>query len=200
MERTASHQMLSTLAAMRIWLASLRRTEANKIPEAVAALNGLERSINLLAQQATGKTVTPPRPAAASTDPDAGPLSGIAILLIEDEPNMREGLSALLTQLGAHVRAVGNSIAALKRFDEEPPDVIISDLRIEGEDGGELLREIRRLPQNQGRSVPAIALTASASAVDRDASRHAGFAFHLVKPPSLEELMAAVLALAPQEP
>ena len=72
-----------------------------------------------------------------------------------------------------------------------PPDVLISDIRMEEEDGYSLIRSLRRA----GVTTPAIALTAYARHEDAEAARAAGFEVHLAKPVDAGRLVEAVAAL-----
>ena len=176
-----------------MWLSTLRHV-CEPLPAAAQALDGMEEALATLTREMAALSGRPPQPVAAPTT--LTPLGGLSILTLDDDPNMREGMSALLTQLGARVRSVATVTAALRWFMDDKPDVIISDLRIDGEEGASFLREARALPSNRTHPVPAIALTGAASEADREASRRAGFDIHLVKPPVLDELLAAVRTLS----
>jgi signal transduction histidine kinase/ActR/RegA family two-component response regulator len=131
-------------------------------------------------------------------------LSGVRILLVEDELDSREILRQMLTLTGALVEAVGSVAEAMVAFDHARPDVLLSDIGMPIEDGYSLIRRVRaRLPERGGR-VPAAAITAYATAEDRERALAAGFQLHLSKPVDLEHLSAAIAALigraAAQEP
>jgi CheY-like chemotaxis protein len=82
---------------------------------------------------------------------------------------------------------------AIARFTEEPPDLVISDIAMPGMDGYQLLNRLRAL--EEGRRVPAIALTPYARAEDRTRSLLAGYQGHVPKPVDPAELLATVASL-----
>jgi CheY-like chemotaxis protein len=116
-------------------------------------------------------------------------LAGIQILFVEDNDNTREALVIYLRSFGAVVRAVDSVKAALKVFQDFKPDILISDIAMPNEDGYSLIRKVRKLSIEKGSNVPAIALTAYASAEDSDFAINEGFNTHVAKP-----VEAAVLA------
>src|SRR5690349_680883 len=73
----------------------------------------------------------------------AQPLAGLRVLLVDEDVTAREVLVSALERRGAAIIAVGSSREALLAFDEVPPDVLLSELAIGGEDGFELLRRVR---------------------------------------------------------
>ncbi|MDI6782696.1 MAG: sigma-54 dependent transcriptional regulator [bacterium] len=66
------------------------------------------------------------------------------ILIVDDEPNMRQILGTVLRKQGYEIRTAGDGITALQALKSEPADIIISDMRMPKMDGMELLREIKR--------------------------------------------------------
>ena len=80
-------------------------------------------------------------------------------------------------------------------LDEWPPDVLVTDLEMPGEDGFSLLRRARRASMLRGRRLPALALTAYGRAEDRVRVLAAGFNLHLAKPADPTELVLAVASL-----
>jgi CheY-like chemotaxis protein len=78
------------------------------------------------------------------------------------------------------------------------PDVLISDIGMPGENGYDLIKKIRSLDPEQGGRVPAVALTAYASAADRRRALLAGFQTHLAKPVEPDELLAVIANLTNQ--
>lgn len=123
-------------------------------------------------------------------------LEGLRVLVCEDEPDARELLDSILTGCRASVTLAGSVTEALDRFSENIPDIIISDIGMPEASGYELIRRIRALPAEKGGCVPAIALTAYASMIDRTRSLMEGFQNHVAKPAEPQELIAAVAALA----
>ncbi|MEG4272168.1 MULTISPECIES: PAS domain S-box protein [unclassified Microcoleus] len=123
------------------------------------------------------------------------PLSGMRILVVDDEPDMRELISFLLEDAGAEVLSVAvpqEAIAALSNFQ---PDVLLSDIGMPGMDGYMLLRQVRSLEPERGGLIPAIALTAYAGEFDRQQALQAGFHRHLAKPIEPDQLIKTIAAL-----
>jgi CheY-like chemotaxis protein len=78
-----------------------------------------------------------------------------------------------------------------------PPDVLISDIAMPGENGYVLLEQLRAIEREQGRArTPAIALTAYAREEDRQRALEAGFEVHLSKPIETEKLVSVILDIA----
>src|SRR5262249_54078647 len=122
-------------------------------------------------------------------------LGGLRILVVDDEDDSRALVCRLLAARGADVSAAPGVAEALTTFAMQPFDVIVSDISMPHRDGNELIREIRRLPSEQGGRIPAVALTAFARPEDRTQSLRAGFQAHIAKPVDVEELVALVAAV-----
>jgi CheY-like chemotaxis protein len=124
-----------------------------------------------------------------------GPLSGMRLLLVEDDADTREALTELLAAEGAEVRPVPSASAGLAALKEFAPHVIISDIGMPDEDGYAFLRKVREL-KDPIAAVPAIALTAYGRAEDTEAAIAAGYQRHMPKPPEPGALTDAVLEVA----
>lgn len=122
-------------------------------------------------------------------------LSGLRILVVDDEPDARELASTILSQSGATVLPASSATHALRLLGEQPIDVILSDIGMPELDGYELIRRVRQLSTPAGR-VPAAALTAFARTDERRQAMLAGFQLHISKPVEPTELTAAVACLA----
>ncbi|HXT20272.1 MAG TPA: response regulator, partial [Thermoanaerobaculia bacterium] len=118
------------------------------------------------------------------------------VLLVEDEPDSAELFRRVLEGQGASVALALDAREALATLTDEPPDVLVADIGLPGEDGYDLLRRIRALPPQHGGDVPAAALTAYAGPVHAERAREAGYAVHLEKPVSPDVLVSAVASLA----
>jgi PAS domain S-box-containing protein len=138
-----------------------------------------------------------PLPASATAEPVT--LKGVAILIVDDETDARELLVAMLEEYGARVRAVDSAAAALRILgtdaDGFAPDVLVSDVGMPGTDGFALVREIRNLPSERNRKLPAIAVTAYANPEDRVRALVAGYQNHVPKPVDANQLAAAIAQL-----
>jgi CheY-like chemotaxis protein len=123
-------------------------------------------------------------------------LSGLRILIVDDEVDAREMVKRILSDRGAAVETAPSSGEALKLFPLVRPHVFITDIGMPGEDGYEAIRRVRELSLQEGGAVPAIALTAFARAEDRERAIASGFQTHLAKPVEPTELIATVANLA----
>jgi signal transduction histidine kinase/ActR/RegA family two-component response regulator len=123
-------------------------------------------------------------------------LTGVRVLVVEDDQESRELLESMLARLGAEVEAAASAAEAMAALERRAPDVLLSDIEMPGENGYSLIRRIRALPDEQGGAVPAAALTAYARSEDRVAALTAGFQLHLAKPVAAAELAAVVASLA----
>ncbi len=125
-----------------------------------------------------------------------GGLAGRRVLVLEDDADVREVITVMLEESGGVVIAFATVVAALIEIERARPDVLLSDLSIEGRDGYDFIRSVRALDFAHGGSIPAIALTASASTRDRERVMAAGFQRYLAKPIDLPELVAAIVGLS----
>jgi signal transduction histidine kinase len=131
-------------------------------------------------------TVTLPSSTGSSFEPSeegdlARPqLSGLKILIVEDDADSRDLVVRCLGELGATVVAVASAADARVRISAERPDAIVSDIGMPDEDGLAFLRSLKKQPEHRG--IPAIALTAYASASDRQDALEAGYFEHVAKP------------------
>jgi len=123
-------------------------------------------------------------------------LDGMAILVVDDEPDARDLIRAGLENCGARVVVAASVDEALSAIDVQIPDVLISDIGMPGKDGYDLIRKLRSLPAGEGGRVPAIALTAYARVEDRLSALRSGYQMHVPKPVELAELVAVVDSLA----
>jgi PAS domain S-box-containing protein len=123
-------------------------------------------------------------------------LRGLRVLLVDDEPEAREVVAAVLGTYGADVSGSGSVEEALSMLGRVRPHVLISDISMPNQDGYALLRALRALPASEGGTIPALALTAAVGVEDRLSVLRAGFKFHFVKPADPLALAHAVASLA----
>ncbi len=123
-------------------------------------------------------------------------LSGLRILVVDDEPDARELMRRVLVECRAEVLVAGTADAALEFIQQERPDVLVSDIGMPDVDGYELLRRVRALGHARGGRLPAIALTAFARSEDRTRALRAGFLVHVSKPVEASELIATVASVS----
>ena len=163
-----------------------------------------------LGRGATFQLLLPPAPVEASTGPretvrldtpdETRELTGIRVLLVEDDADAREMLGYLLDQHGADVESVGSAREAMQAFDARPFDIILSDLEMQEEDGYPLVRRIRARQGVAQRRIPAVAVTVYGRAEDRARTMAAGFDHHAVKPIDVASLVTIVAALGRPAP
>jgi len=111
------------------------------------------------------------------------------ILVVEDDPPLREGLVYNLTRQGYIAEATGDGISAIEIARRIQPDLIILDIMLPGLDGIEVCRVLR-----QEMSCPILMLTARAEEIDRIIGLEIGADDYITKPFSMRELLARVKA------
>jgi PAS domain S-box-containing protein len=136
----------------------------------------------LLASGVEGEASPTGAKAAPGTGGAAALLLGLKLLVVDDDPEVCEVLRLVLSAQGASVAVAGSVAQALAAFDRERPDLVVSDIGMPGADGYALVENLRSRLRDEGGTVPAIALTAYASAEDSIRVRAAGFQTHLAKP------------------
>jgi|GEM_PF-211354 len=124
-------------------------------------------------------------------------LNGINILIVDDEPDSCDLISFVLEQAGATVVAVSSASAALENIANSVPDLLISDIGMPEMDGYELMAIIRA--SENGKSIPAIALTAYAGETDRQQAINSGFQEHISKPINANTIVDTVVELVRSE-
>jgi signal transduction histidine kinase len=132
-------------------------------------------------------------------DDDLGPLPnlhGVSVLVVDDEADARQFVCTLLEKHGARATAAGSAAEAVETLARLRPDVLVSDIAMPGEDGYDLIRQIRRRQPHDGGRTPAVALTAYVRLQDEAAALRAGYDRHIRKPVVITELLGAVADLA----
>jgi len=123
------------------------------------------------------------------------PLDDLRVLVVDDDEDGRMLLASHLRRFGAEVFDAASVAEALASLQQNRPDILISDIGMQGEDGFDLIRKVRTLGPNAGGLTPAAALTAYATAEDRRRSEQAGFNKHLCKPVDLNELVTTLSSM-----
>jgi signal transduction histidine kinase/CheY-like chemotaxis protein len=131
---------------------------------------------------------------------DVPQVEGLRVLVVEDEPDSRNLLVALLEQRDVVVQTASSAAEALARLSTWRPDVILSDVGMPVEDGYSFIQKVRSLPQEQGGGTPAVALTAYARTEDRRKAMLAGFNIHMAKPIDVSELLVVIANLGGRSP
>jgi CheY-like chemotaxis protein len=122
-------------------------------------------------------------------------LRDLRILVVDDEADARDLIEMALSQYGAIVTTADSAAAALAEIDRGVPDVLLSDVGMPREDGYDLIRRLRSRPLERGGGIPAIAVTAYASAKDRESALASGYEAHVAKPFEPEALAQTVASL-----
>jgi two-component system, OmpR family, response regulator len=145
--------------------------------------------MTIVSARATGGSVAGTSPAGRTT-PEA------RLLVVDDEPNIRELLSASLRYAGFEVATAADGQQALALADSFRPDLLVLDVMMPGLDGFETCRRLRA----DGIWVPVLMLTARDSVEDRVRGLDGGADDYLTKPFSLAELTARLRALVRRGP
>ncbi len=125
-------------------------------------------------------------------------LTGIHVLVLDDELNIRISISSILEYFGATVTAIGSPAAALQALQANPHTyhVLLSDIGMPEQDGWSFIRQVRAMSPETGGKIPAAALTSYASPREIDVAKRIGFQVHLAKPIDANLLAASVAKLA----
>jgi len=122
-------------------------------------------------------------------------LSGLRVLVVDDEQDTRELVAALLTTCGAEVVSVSSATEALDQMKRQRFNLLISDIGMPDMNGYDLIGRIRQLGEEHGGRTPAMALTAYAGIEDRKRALAAGYEMHIPKPFVAAELISAAIFL-----
>jgi PAS domain S-box-containing protein len=144
-----------------------------------------------------GRDDTRPTPSRTSPAvPTATALSGITVLVVDDDAESRELLTVTLETYGAGVVTAASAADAVHALATQSVDVLLSDIAMPGEDGYSLIRAIRAQETASQSHLPAAALTSFTRDDDRQRALQAGFDAHFAKPIDAPSLVEAVAALA----
>lgn len=115
------------------------------------------------------------------------------ILLVDDEPGLREAVQAYLEDSGFEVTTAANPQHAFQVLSTAQPDLVISDIMMPGMDGYQFLEKLRKL-ETYGQ-LPVVFLTAKGMTADRILGYRSGVDAYLPKPFDPDELVAIVANL-----
>jgi CheY-like chemotaxis protein len=119
------------------------------------------------------------------------------ILIVEDDPAVMKVFSAVLSHSGYEVITASNALPALFRVTQNPPDLILADLKMPAMDGLEMIGQFKA--HGDTRDIPIVVITGSASEETRAAALKAGCAGFLTKPVNPVDLLAQVAGLLTPE-
>jgi PAS domain S-box-containing protein len=156
---------------------------------------GLDRGTTIELSLPMGLATADQQPLPSRAAAPARPLEGLRVLVVDDEADARDLLTALLARHGAAVNAADSAAQARELLSSTQPHVLLSDIGMPDEDGYDLMRSVRALPGERA-GTPAIALTAYTRAEDRRRAFAAGFNDHLPKPVDPQELVRLIRGLS----
>lgn len=125
---------------------------------------------------------------------DNSPLADLKILVVDDQPDARHLLHAVLENCGAQVHLAASVKEALRVLENQTPDVILSDIGMPEEDGYSFIQKVRS--RESTRLIPAMALTAFARHEDRRRALMLGYQDYAIKPIEPSRLVQLVAQLA----
>ncbi|MBD2054597.1 response regulator [Oculatella sp. FACHB-28] len=121
-------------------------------------------------------------------------LTGLTVLLVEDEPDIAELFTFILQEYGAEVILARSAVEALGELGQRQPDVLVSNVRLPNKDGRWLIEQIRHL-KGVWSELPAIAVTSYTREVDAEGALQSGFQHFMSKPLDPDELVQEILRL-----
>jgi signal transduction histidine kinase/CHASE1-domain containing sensor protein len=126
-------------------------------------------------------------------------LSGLNVLVVDDDSDTLTLMATALTRRHANVTAVSSAGEAIQAITRKRPDVLVSDIAMPDEDGYGLIKKVRSLENGGSDNIPAVAITAYAKEEDRERALSAGFQIYLAKPVELTELISVVARAAKRD-
>ena len=116
------------------------------------------------------------------------------VLLIEDEQNIIEAISFVLTRAGWNVRTHTDGATAHTAIRDAEPAVVMLDVMLPNRSGFDILRDLRSDPETK--DIPVLMLTAKGQAKDRELAESFGVSHFMTKPFSNQEVVERISALA----
>jgi CheY-like chemotaxis protein len=123
-------------------------------------------------------------------------LSGICVLVIDDDDDARATIAATLHHAGATMTSASAGDHALDDLTQFLPDVIVCDIRMPRLDGVAFIAQLRGRSREHGAGIPVVGITAYPEAFAAGDTAALGFAAFLPKPLDLEELCRVVRSVA----
>jgi signal transduction histidine kinase/ActR/RegA family two-component response regulator len=127
-------------------------------------------------------------------------LEGLSVLVVDDDDETRQVIAAHLESHRAVVLTAKSAAQAFEMVQRQPPDVLLADVAMPGEDGYSLIRRLRAMNTPGAATIPAVAVTALARDEDRRQALQAGFQLHLAKPIEPSSLVSAVAKIGKLTP
>ncbi|MEH2165174.1 MAG: PAS domain S-box protein [Nostoc sp.] len=196
--RQADSTTTRTFGGLGLGLAIVRRVvemhggnvQAESLGEGLGASFTVELPLLVRSEQVRGEENQ-----SSYSQPESSLLADTQVLVVDDEPDIRDLITFILQDYGVQVTAVSSAQEALQALSESIPNVLISDIGMPKTDGYMLMREVRSRSPQQGGNVPAIALTAYAGEMNQQQALAAGFQMHISKPVDPDALVQAIADL-----
>lgn len=182
-------QVASQNAGLGVGLTLVRDLAVAQGGKVLAESDGLGKGASFTVWLPLAKSMAPPEKAA----PPSASLSGLRILAVDDMRDLLEPFADLLRLEGAQVDIATSGQQALALLKDKPYDVLISDIGMEGMNGYELIREVRKNPQWS--ALQAVALSGFGRSVDVNRALRSGFNAHLAKPASVAHICQTIAQL-----
>jgi CheY-like chemotaxis protein len=128
------------------------------------------------------------------------PLTGLHVIVVDDNMDARDMMTLALTKQGAHVTAADSAAEARNILRYVRPDVLVCDLAMPRETGLTLIQWVRRLAPEEGRTVRALALTAFGQTYGKARALTAGFDEYATRPIDPWDLCRLVAKMAGRAP
>ncbi|NEU83460.1 response regulator [Nostoc sp. UIC 10630] len=123
-------------------------------------------------------------------------LQGLRVLLVDNDVNFCDSLTAMLQSYGVNVQATFLGEQAMEIFVQWQPDILLNGISSPKEDGYALIHQVRTLTGERGKVVPAIALTGTVTEDMYQRSLLAGFSLCFAKPIVIDDFVAVLGILA----
>jgi DNA-binding response OmpR family regulator len=120
------------------------------------------------------------------------------ILVVEDDPAALRFVSYILEAEGYEIITAVNGVEALRKAQQETPDLVVLDIMLPGIDGFEVCHRMRSDPESPQARMPILMLTAKSQEADREMGRKVGGDHYVAKPATPEEVTQAVKMLLAQ--
>ena len=195
------HDLRNLSAAMQSAV-DVIRLDSGLSKDSSEMLTILDRQLDRLVQMATDFSVrstgrispAPLSNSTTTTETSFGPIRSVVpeirkheILVVDDSRIVAYTLQVMLQKLGQNVRTASDGFSAIASMVEKFPDIVISDVAMNGINGHELAESIRSMPK--GQNVRLIAMTGSENNEVRKKSLESGFDEHFVKPVAYHDLL-----------
>jgi CheY-like chemotaxis protein len=196
--RQADASTTRTYGGLGLGLSIVRHIVELHGGEVRAESEGIGKGAKFLARLPVGgvdrpREVRPPASVPA-TPVLTGGLRGTSIVVVDDDRDTRDILQAVLERQGATVRMADSAAEGLRACLEDPPDALVSDIGMPGQDGYDFLRQLKStLGADSPRAT--LALTAFAGPRDQTRAADAGYDRHMAKPFDPNELVQTLREL-----